>query len=101
LTTIEIENAHKIIDIVTQEAPELFFNLDQLNENEEKTIYQKSEISLDLIKEIVKWDKKNIVLKDFEYKFMVDLIEGKKPLTERNINIAELNLKKVKKYGFL
>lgn len=101
LTAIEIDNAHKIIDIITQEAPELFFPLDELNENEKKAGKDNPEISLELIQEIVKWDKKNKILKDYEYRFMFDLAEGKNSLTERNLFIAELNLKKVKKYGFI
>ncbi len=100
LTAIEIGNAHKILDIVTEEAPELFFQLDELNERENKSGKQKSEITLDTIMEIVKWDRKNKRLKDYEYKFMADLAEGKKTLTDRNLFIAELNLKKVKKYGY-
>lgn len=100
LTPIEIGNAHKILDTVTEEAPELFYNLDELNEKESKPGKQKSEITLDIIKEIVKWDRKNKRLKDYEYKFMADLAEGKKTLTDRNLFIAGLNLKKVKKYGF-
>lgn len=100
LTPIEIGNAHKILDTVTEEAPELFYNLDELNEKESKAGKQKPEITLDIIKEIVKWDRKNKRLKDYEYKFMADLAEGKKTLTDRNLFIAGLNLKKVKKYGF-
>ncbi|MBK7108457.1 MAG: hypothetical protein IPH61_04685 [Bacteroidetes bacterium] len=100
MTAIEIGNAHKILDIVTEKAPELFFRLDELNEKETKSGKKKTEITLDTIKEIVKWDRKNKRLKDFEYKFMADLAEGKKEFTDRNKLIAGLNLIKVKKYGF-
>ena len=100
LTAIEIGNAHKILDTVTEEAPELFFQLDELNEKENKAGKQKAEITLDTIKEIVKWDKKNKRLKDFEYQFMFNLAEGTKPLSDKNLFIAGLNLKKAKKYGF-
>lgn len=31
---------------------------------------------------------------------MADLAEGKKSMTERNQYIADINLKKVEKYGF-
>lgn len=98
LTSIEISNAHKILDIVTQEAPELLFRIDEISEGTKKV--KKPDISLELIQEIVKWDKKNKRLKDFEYRFMADLAEGKKSLSERNVFIAGLNLEKVKKYGF-
>jgi hypothetical protein len=100
LSEIEMANAHKILDIVTLEAPELFFRLDELNQTENKSLGKNQSISLNLVKEIVKWDKKNRVLKDFEYKFMADLAEGRKTMTDRNIFIAALNLDKVKKYGF-
>jgi hypothetical protein len=98
LTSIEISNAHKILDIVTEEAPELLFRIDEISEGTKKI--KKPDISLELIQEIVKWDKKNKRLKDFEYRFMADLAEGKKSLSERNVFIAGLNLEKVKKYGF-
>lgn len=98
LTSIEISNAHKILDIVTQEAPELLFRIDEITDGIKKI--KKLDISLELIQEIVKWDKKNKRLKDFEYRFMADLAEGKKALSERNVFIAGLNLEKVKKYGF-
>jgi hypothetical protein len=100
LTAIEISNAHKILDIVTTDAPELFYDIDQLNQDEEKSSKQKTLITLDVIKEIVRWDKKNKRLKDYEYQFMSNLAEGTKPLSERNLFIANLNLEKVKKYGF-
>lgn len=100
LTAIEIGNAHKILDAVTKEAPELFYNLDDLNQSAEKASNQKPEVTLEIIKEIVKWDRKNKRLKDFEYQFMFKLAEGTTPLTDKNLSIAILNLKKVKKYGF-
>jgi len=49
---------------------------------------------------MVLWDKKNKKLKDFEYKFMLDLSEGRKSMSDRNKFIAGLNLIKVKKFGF-
>ncbi|MFZ4400588.1 MAG: AIPR family protein [Bacteroidales bacterium] len=101
LTAIEIENSHKILDIVTQISPELFYNIDELNENEINSINEKSIITLEIIKDIIIWDKKNRKLKGYEFQFMYNLAEGKNPLTERNLFIAELNLKKVKKYGFI
>ncbi len=64
VTAIEIGNAHKILDTVTEEAPELFFQLDELNQKESKAEKQKGEITLGSIKEIVKWDRKNKRLKD-------------------------------------
>ncbi len=100
LTHIEISNAHKILDIVIQVAPELFFDLDEMNEKKIESGSDKKKITLEVIREIVKWDKRNKRLKDYEYKFMSDLAEGNKPLSDRNLSIAELNHQKVKKFGF-
>jgi hypothetical protein len=58
------------------------------------------EITLDLIERIVLWDKKNKRLDAYKYRFMVDLLEGRKALTDRNKYLARLNLKTVEKYGF-
>jgi len=55
---LKIGNAHLILDIVTEEAPELFFRLDELNEKESKAGKQKAEITLGTIKEILKWTGK-------------------------------------------
>ena len=74
MTAIKSGNAHKIIDIVTEEAPELFYNLSELNEKEEsKAGKQEQEITLDTIKGNCKVGQKNKRLKDYEYKFMADL----------------------------
>ena len=74
--------------------------MEKFFEEDEKIKEDEQEITLELVSEIVKWDKKNKRLKPFEYRFMSDLVNGKKSLTERNKFIAGLNLKKVKKYGF-
>jgi hypothetical protein len=100
LTSIEISNANKIIDIVAEKAPELYYKLDEIDESADNNHQQKSEITLEIIRDIVAWDKKNQRLKDYEYKFMSNLAEGKTPLTERNLFIAGLNLEKIKKQGF-
>lgn len=100
LSPIEIGNAHKIIDIIVEEAPELFYKLDEIYDSEDKKPQQESEITLEVIKDVVAWDKKNKRLKDYEYRFMSNLAEGKSPLTQRNLFIAGLNLEKVKKFGF-
>jgi hypothetical protein len=89
----------EILDLVIDKAPELLDDIDELNEKAEKQNGQ-PEIDLTVIKKIVAWDKKNKRLKGFEYQFMAELAEGRKPLTDRNKFIAGLNLKKVKKYGF-
>lgn len=76
-------------------------NVDELAEKDKELKENKNgDITLEQITNIVQWDRKNRKLKDFEYKFMLELSEGRKPLTDRNKFIAGLNLQKVKKYGY-
>jgi len=96
----EFAYAIKILDHAIEKAPELFFNMDELVESEISTSEKAPEITIELIKKIVTWDKKNKVLKDFEFFFMHNLAEGKKTLSDRNKFIASLNLNKVLKHGF-
>ena len=95
----EVANGLKIIDVVIDKAPEILFDIDNLPETPKKQESQ-VEITLELIRKIVQWDKRNKRLKGFEYTFMNELAEERKPLTDRNKAIAKLNLGKVKKYGF-
>lgn len=90
-----------ILDKVIEYAPELLFEIDEML-REESISQNESPIAIteELIEKIVKWDKKNRRLKDFEYLFMAEIATGKKPLTEKTRQIAYWNWQKVKKYGF-
>lgn len=92
----EVANGITIINLVIEQAPDLLFEIDQIFKPE----IEKTDITIELIKKIVLWDRKNKKLKDFEYIFMRELADGEKPLTAHNIKIASFNLTKVKKYGF-
>lgn len=99
ISDYERQSGIAILDYVIDKAPGLLDGIDELNEAPTQ-INTADEIGLELIKQIVQWDKKNKRLKDFEYKFMSDLAEGRKPLTDRNKFIARLNLNKIRKSGF-
>ena len=102
ISDYERQTGISILDLVIEKAPELLDNVDELIDNEkEKKENEKPDITIEQINTIVQWDKKNRKLRDFEFKFMLDLAEGRKDLTERNKFIAGLNMQKVKKYGFL
>jgi hypothetical protein len=96
ISDYERQSGISILDVVIEKAPELLDAIDEINEKEEV----ESEITLEVVKKIVQWDKKNKKLKDIEYKFMLELAEGRKNLTDRNKFIAKLNLTKIRKYGF-
>jgi len=99
ISDYERKSGIALIDFVIENAPELLDEIDDLNENQ-ITPHAKQEITIELINTIVQWDKSNRVLRDFEYKFMLDLSEGRKELTLRNKFIANLNLEKIKRRGF-
>jgi hypothetical protein len=99
LSESEFQFAKKILDFTIEKAPEIFYKLDELEITENSTS-EVPELTLEIIKQVVAWDKKNKVLKDYEFLFMRDVAEGRKTLSDRNKFIANLNLSKVKRHGF-
>src|SRR5690606_33407809 len=96
ITDIERNQGEAILNIVAEINPELFFDMDDFfNEDENKKNEEEVDITIDLIERIVQWDKKNKRLDAYKYRFMIDLLDGKKQLTERNKFLAKLNLKAV------
>ncbi|MFZ6012315.1 MAG: AIPR family protein [Bacteroidota bacterium] len=88
----------KVLDLIIEKYPDLLTEIDNMPVIQASTI--SGEISIELIRRIVQWDKKNKKLEGFEYKFMLSLAEGKKQLTDHNKKIALKNLQKAKKHGF-
>jgi hypothetical protein len=97
---IERIQSEKILDLVAENAPELFFDLEDYFLQDNQKINSSEEITIELIEEVIKWDNHNRILKPFEYNFMNELRNGKKALTDRNSYIAGINIAKVKRYGF-
>jgi hypothetical protein len=100
ITDIQLNQGETILNIVAELNPELFFDMDDFFNADDNKKEEEVEISIDLIERIVQWDKRNKRLDAYKYRFMVDLLEGKKELTERNKFLARLNLKTAEKYGF-
>ncbi|AEE50439.1 AIPR family protein [Haliscomenobacter hydrossis] len=101
ITDIERNQGEAILNIVVNLNPELFFDMDDFfNEDHNRSTKEEVEITLDLINIIVQWDKKNKRLDAYKYQFMVDILEGRKPLTDRNKFLARQNLRTAEKYGF-
>jgi hypothetical protein len=69
-------------------------------EKEPVNIDEKQEITLDLIKKMVDWDKRNKKLKDHHFRFMWNVANNKQPLDERAKKYASMNLKFIKRFGF-
>lgn len=100
ITAIERKQAGDILDLVSDKNPELFFDMEEYFLEDHSMKEDEVEITLELIEQIVQWDKKKKRLDDYKFRFMLDLLEGNKSLTDRNKHLARLNLKTAKKYGF-
>lgn len=100
ITDIERNLGEVILNIVVDHNPELFFDMDYFFNEDNVKKDEEIEITLELIERIVQWDKRKKRLDPYKFRFMVDLLEGKKELTDRNKFLARLNLKTAEKYGF-
>ena len=94
------EKAIKIIDKVIKDAPDLLYDIDEIEEQPENKLYKKQEITIDLIKKMIDWDKKNKKLKNYHFRFMWNVVTGQYPLNDKAKRFAAMNLKTIKKYGF-
>lgn len=100
ITDIERNQGEVILNIVADLNPELFFDMDDFFCEDNIKKKEEVDITIELIEKIVQWDKRNKRLDAYKYRFMVDLLEGKKTLTDRNKFLVRLNLKAIEKYGF-
>jgi hypothetical protein len=95
----EISNGINIIEKIIDKAPDLLFETDEINKST-KTNVEKLEITLDLIKKMVDWDRKNRRLKDHHYRMMLDVVNGKTSLTQQIKIYCMTNYIYISKYGF-
>lgn len=84
----------RVIDLVIEKAPDILLQID------EAVTETEVEITLEVVKKIVEWDRRNKKLKDYQFKVMWDVANGKAPLTEQAKKYASWNLKFVERFGF-
>ncbi len=109
------KRAMAIYDIVCQYNIELLDEADELAEKdrEDRNAHEVAkeekrkasgidgvEITLDLVKEMVDWDRRRRILEDWKWKVMNDVANGKKPLTDTYKYTFWLNLQVLRKKGF-
>ena len=95
----EMSNGISIIEKVIDKAPELLFEIDELVESS-KTNGKDPEITLELIKKMVDWDRSKKRLKPHHFRMMFDIINGKEELTSQNKEYCMMNFHFISKYGF-
>jgi hypothetical protein len=97
---IERNQGESILNIVAEKNAELFFDMEDYFKEDRVISNDDVKITIELIERIIKWDRKNKRLDPYKFTFMMDLLEGKKTLTDRNKFLVSLNLKTVERFGF-
>lgn len=115
ITENDRKRAMAIYEIVCQYNIELLDEADELAEQDraskeareeeikkkrQESGIQTDDITLDLIKEMVDWDRRKRSLEDWKWKVMNDVVTGKKPLTETYKYTFWFNLQFLRKRGF-
>jgi hypothetical protein len=98
----ELQHGPEIIEIVMDHAPEFFEIADEnLIELSSNIVTENGvQITLEDVKNLVKWDKKHRRLKPHHYLYMRDIAEGRRPMSEQNLKIIQTNIDRLKNYGF-
>ena len=105
------KSGYLIYENVWQHNPELLEVADNLAELYRKKASEsanaisnqvdcRDEITLELIKKMVEWDKRRRILEDWKWKAMKDVADGIKPLTDKMKYAFYFNLQKLRKAGF-
>lgn len=111
LSSADIRKAMYIYSTVADNNIELLEEADEISEKDrQQGISNNSEsinkdndlanITIDLVKEMVEWDRHERILEDWKWKAMNDVATGKKELTNRYKLAFKLNLIKLRKHGF-
>lgn len=101
----DISRGYSIYEMVWQYNPELLEEADDLTvkdaeSNTAKISLETEDITLELIQQMVDWDKRKRILDDWKWKVMRDVADGRKPLTDRMKYAFYINLQTLKKKGF-
>ncbi|MFI3297375.1 MAG: AIPR family protein [bacterium] len=98
------QRAMKIFEIVCQENIELLNHADELQDDpqpeDRNTDSTTTEITIDVVKQMVEWDKRKRVLEDWKWNAMKGIVEGRFPLEGKYIIACQRNLEKLKQRGF-
>lgn len=96
----EMTNGITIIERVIDKAPELLFEINELTEPTLEKKENDPEITLELLKKMVDWDRSNKRLKPHHFRMMFDIVNGKGELTTQNKKFCLMNYNFISKFGF-
>lgn len=105
ITELDRKKAMCIFDTVYENNPELLSEADDLSElpQPEKAATPTSGdhgITMDIVKQMVEWDKRRKILKDWQWNTMKGIVDGKYPFEGRYIYGCLKNLETLKQNGF-
>ncbi|MCW1735109.1 AIPR family protein [Anaerorudis cellulosivorans] len=106
ISDINRKKAMIIYEIVCEHNIDLLSEADELTDStkEPDTDAEKADsdhgITIELVKKMVEWDKRRRILKDWQWKVMNDIVNGKYPLNDRYAWGCRKNLEILKKHGF-
>ena len=101
----DIQKGYAIYEIVWEKNPELLKEADTLTDEKETNTVQQSSVdisvvTMDLVQQMVDWDKRKRILPDWKWKAMKDVVDGKKSLDDRMKYAFYFNLQTLLKKGF-
>lgn len=101
-TDLERQHGIEILDLAIVQAPELLYETEELFEKnlQDNSLNNGSEITLEIIKSMVEFDKKKRILRDHHFKLILQIMKGEKVLDETNRKFAKMNLEMLRKNGF-
>lgn len=105
INEFERSKAMRVYDIVCAENIDLLSKADELQDEAvvpiKKPIENNSEITMEVVRQMVEWDKRRRrTLKDWQWNTMKAILEGKFPLSDKYIYACLKNLETLKKHGF-
>ncbi|HPW96585.1 MAG TPA: AIPR family protein [Paludibacteraceae bacterium] len=108
-TDSDRRRAISVYEKVCQYNIELLEEADKLAEKEQTETPEKqattsnapaNDITLELVEKMVAWDKRRRILEDWKWRAMDDVVQGRKPFSDRMKYAFYFNLEKLKKAGF-
>jgi hypothetical protein len=96
----EISYGIAILEIVIDKAPELLFEMDELSESIDPNKPEDPEMTIEIIRKMVQWDKVNKRLKSHHFKMMFDILNDPGKLTPQNKKYCLMNFHFISKWGF-
>lgn len=100
LSDSERTNGLRILDIVFEKSPDILFDADDIVESESTSKSKEPEITMELIKKMVDWDRQKKRLKPHHFRMMFDIVNGKEELTPLAKKYCLVNFHFISKYGF-